>query len=198
MRVIRHVVLAVALMGLSGCIPVFLHAGYTSNDVVVESRLEGTWVQPEKGSAPIGNDTLTFRPDKDRAWRVVLRNGGTDPDSLIFLGHVFRSGAATLVDLEPHPSNVVYAFYVPAHAFLRVRFSGDTLFWGVLDEAWTHAAARRHGIGCSVDSVEVTGGLDAVFTCGTPTVRRLLAAAVADPQAFPMEPFLRLGEGAGR
>ena len=81
MRVIRHVVLAVVVMGLSGCIPVFLHPGYTSNEVVVESRLEGTWAQPGNERAASLNDTLTFRPDKDRAWRVVLRNGGTDPDS---------------------------------------------------------------------------------------------------------------------
>lgn len=198
MRVIRCVVLAVVLPCLSGCIPVFLHAGYTANEVVAESGLAGAWTQPGETSTPFGTDTLTFRPEKDRAWRVILHNGGTDPDSLVFLGHAFRCGTATLVDLEPHPANVVYAFYVPAHAFLRVRFSGDTLFWGVLDEAWTRTAAQRRGIRCPVDSVEVTGDLEAVYTCGTPTVRRLLAAAVADPEAFRMEPMLRMGGGAER
>jgi hypothetical protein len=198
MHVVRHVLLAAALLGLSGCIPVFLHAGYTANEVVAESGLEGMWAEPGEEIDRSTSDTLTFRPDEDRAWRVVLRNAEFDEDSLVFLGHAFRSGAATLVDLEPHPANVVYAFYVPAHVFVRVRFSGDTLFWGVLDEAWTQAAARRPGIGCPVDSVERSGGADEVFTCGTPTVRRLLAAAVTDPKAFPMKPMLRLAGGAGR
>jgi hypothetical protein len=193
MRIVRPVVLLAALLGLSGCMPLFLHAGYTAKDLVAVDRLAGTWSQPGTGGGSLsGNDTLTFRPESDTSWRVVFRGGGQDPESLVFLGHTFRAGVATLVDLEPHPSNTVSAFYVPAHVFSRVSFIGDTLIWGALDVDWAVAASRRGAIDCPVDTVAAGGDKNLVFTCGTPAVRRLLVAAAANPKAFSNETMVRI------
>lgn len=198
MRAIRCLAMVVGLLGVPGCIPMFLHAGYTANEVVVDHRLVGTWIDPVAGGIT-RRDTIAFRLEGRDGYRVTYLQRGDDPDSLVFLGHLFRVGELMLVDLEPHPANQVSAFYLPAHSFWRVAFVGDTLVRGGLDQEWVVAAARRGGQSCPADTVGAGGSDDVVFTCRTPAVRRLLAEAAADPGAFTTdEPLVRMGAGAKR
>ncbi len=199
MRWIRCCVLSFVPLCLCGCIPLFLHAGYSGKDVVVDNRLVGTWAEPGTPGSLLGPDTVSFQIEPPDGYRVTYRQTGGHPDSLVFLGHLFRIGSVTLLDLQPHASNVVSAFYVPVHTYWRIECSGDTLGRGSFKLESAIAAAKRAAGQCPVDTITGPGSSDVVFTCDDAGVRRLLTAAVADSSALAIEGVMvRMGVGKPR
>jgi hypothetical protein len=187
--------LAAAVLGNSGCYVASLYPFYTSEDVVFDAGLLGTWVGDDD------DERLTISRATDQAdsyaievldieWIGLGRSGPTVTSA--FIGRLFRLGDALFMDAFPAPSATCHtglgwnALRAGMHFLVRVSRDGDTLRMQVLDpdkvDALVQAPPHAHLLydGGTSDRPGGPGDANLVLTAPTAEIQAFLRRHLDD------------------
>ena len=140
----RLKVVAVALALSTGCIPLSLNPLYRDKDVVFEQWLVGVWRGEES--------RYVFERGEEGAYRLTMSEVDGSKDAVMrFKAHLLRLGKYTFLDLassetmddfeEATDSMESWGFLqVPAHVFVRLKRTDDTLGLAILNQDWLKEA----------------------------------------------------------
>lgn len=164
MKVRNLLVCLGAAVLLSACIP-SVNPFYTSKDVIQDSRLLGTWADPDNGS-----NTWSFETKGTNAYTLKVTEGdgkaGTFTAVLFNLkGHTFLDTIPDKVDLKDDQAGMVGMSLIRGHLIIRVRELSPQLKIDFCDWDWLkdyiqqHPQALAHrGGGGDDDPIVLTAG----------------------------------------
>ncbi len=131
----RMFLLATVLAGLflnTGCTTLLsLHPAVTAADAVVNPALAGAW------GTESGGDYFIVQAGEDKTYQITAVS---DKSVWKFTGRLVRIEGAEILDLVAQGDE---PFRVPAHFFVRVWPSANTLEWAFLDSDWVKAEAAK-------------------------------------------------------
>ncbi|MGO4882065.1 MAG: hypothetical protein ACLP59_14730 [Bryobacteraceae bacterium] len=156
---------------LTGCAPaVSIHPFYTSQDLVSDPSLEGTWADQD-------DDVWRIQKADDGYNATVFHTGGT-PDSEAFNIHLLRLKDIEFVDAvsQSNPS-----LAVSGHFIAKVSLRGDRMLVNVLDDDWLKKAAQS-GIAPQSIVGEENGRI--ILTASSADLRRFVVQHAADADAW--------------
>lgn len=165
---------ALALLGLAllaGCITQSIHPLHSSDTVVFDERLLGSWTDDDA--------VWTFTADGAGGYRLEHR----DDDGLVVAeAQLVRLGETLFLDLQarelPAGASELYsALQLPLHTLFRVDELGESLKTSVFNPRWLeeHLAADPAAIAHTVADGRV------VFTAGTEELQRFFHAHATTP-----------------
>jgi hypothetical protein len=168
------VFLSIALLFVTGCVP-SLHPLYgPNNKLVIDSRLDGTWINES------GNESWDFHQADDSTYELLYAQ---DESAAHFVARLVILDGKLFMDTYPDEEidNDFYKLHlVPAHVFGRVWIEGDSLKMNMLDGEWLDSM---------IDSEELTIAHEAieegtVLTASTDDLQKLVIKYADDPEAF--------------
>jgi hypothetical protein len=170
-------VLALAVL-LNGCTVRSLNPLYTEKDVAFEPGLLGTWEQDT-------NEMFAMKwicqKAGENAYRIVWRRVDEEPKNAeaeyTLEGHLVKLSGHVFLDLEPACDD---PFAVPAHVFVKIQLSGDTLRTAILDPLWVNKAADRMTLG--LGHLRIGGNV--VLTAPTNELQDFFAQNAGDESVF--------------
>ena len=134
---------------MTGCTVRSLNPLYTDKDVVFEPALLGTWA--EQGDA---SSNWTIQKSGENGYRLVSSEGMKTLE-----GRLVKLSGRLFLDVTPKDGDD--SFEIPAHLFVKVELSGDTLRTAMLDADWVDKTADLKALGLSYirigDKVVLTG-----------------------------------------
>jgi hypothetical protein len=127
------VLLALAVVGLQGCIVKSVHQFYTDKDVILQQSLEGTWQDLENQEWTIHKNPF------GKNYELHCSKNGRD---VALLGTLFTLGGNTYIDIIPIQDNseevLVFDLHmVPTHSIAKVSIVNDdevNIYW--FNEEW--------------------------------------------------------------
>ena len=182
------VVLACALL-LTSCEPqLSLRSLYTSDDVVFDPNLIGSWVMSEQKDSSefaqmdfvkVGADgyAITFMIKDSPA--AQLAKVSFDAHLVKLHGRLFIDVVQTAVELDGKPSE--RQITIPGHMFGRISIDGNTLRMSFLDDEWMGRAIAAGAV--SIDS-EDEDHQPRVLTATTAELQKFVVDHADDDQAF--------------
>lgn len=176
-----RVLLALTLLSASACVR-SLDPFCPAEKGKPRPELNGTWFETDRVGEP--------EPGK----RVVIADGlvSTTNDAERIGGQLgvtyFQAGNVWFADSQPRemkggPDGWWLIHKADAHHLCRVDLAGDTLKLTPLDQDWLRACLNRDDP--IVDGVHMTHPGQNLFNARPAAWQKLLAAAAADPNAFP-------------
>jgi len=168
--------IAVICLIAMGCVP-SLHPLYTSEDVVFDPALVGTWIDEDQ------NETWDFSRDGDHAYTLQYTDEHGHPGT--FDVRLVQLDTLRFLDLFPvRPDTGVNDFYqlhlIGAHTFAHVRQIGPTLELATLDTDKLEALLKTQPNAIRCDTVD-----DAIIlTAPTDELRLFLPAHVTNEDIF--------------
>lgn len=183
-------VLAVACIVPAGCegdgspFVMALQPFYTQPDLVVDSRLNGSWTDED------GDLTLWFEQGKQKGAEgeynlVVMEKDDQQELSGAFQAHVIRLGTRYFLDIYPQQSAEGSGFYnmhfIRAHSIARLEIDRDSIQLAFLDSGWLKARMQEK----NVDTPEVEVDGMPLLTGTTKEVQDLVNSNEDDDDAFP-------------
>ena len=179
MRAVRLLFgLGIAVL-LAGCVP-SLHPLYTENDLVLESKLVGTWQGTTEGSE---GETWVFKQAKEKVYDLTITCDGEPAE---FEARLVRLGGAVFMDT--YPKNLVKKFkndylqthLIPSHNFARVEVREDVLLVEMLNPAWLEELLDKDDTAIAHDSVED----ETVLTASTADLQKFFRKYADSEDAF--------------
>jgi hypothetical protein len=172
-RLLRGVVLALALPLTPGCLVVSVHPTQDRESLVFDPALLGVWQDAE--------DNAALRIERGE-WQSYRIRYDLPIESGEVTGHLSAIGKARYLDLMPAKGQDHGAFLVPVHVTLRVELDTDRLVVTGLSYDWFLEQLRKKGVpGLSVvlDDKE-----NALIVSPTSAVRSWLGRQPPDGQMF--------------
>ncbi len=190
MRFTLWLTLLAGAAGMTGCAPsVAIHPFYTSQDLVSDLPLEGTWV---------GSD--------GEVWQIKKSGDGYDVAAVLagdskgvseFTVHLLRLKEFEFVDVASKSDPEIG---VAGHLFGKIRMEGDRLYVSTIDETWL-----KHLMEAGLAPQSTTGeGQQIVLTAPTSELQKFILLHAADPAAWDDDEeglhrvIARLTRGAGK
>jgi hypothetical protein len=179
-----------ALVLLCSCEPLFsIHPYYTDKDITFDSRLLGTWFDPEEASP---QSTIEFRRVNDKgrdAYSITLVDSSKNPvESESFVahlvkldGHLFLDTVQTKISVGDHTLDT---FALPVHMLGRVSFDDEVLNLAFLDDDWVKKNLENGTISIRHDT---TDDGTPVLTAATQDLQKFALDHVNDDQAFSLD-----------
>jgi hypothetical protein len=134
MRTIRALAFLAVMIVFTGCWVLSIDPLYTSDDLVYEEGLVGSWGDPEGES----EETWTFSQNDDKSYRLVIKEEG-EPDAA-FEAHLLRLDNRLYMDLFPEEpesvSEAMLGHLIPAHSFWTVSLDSNVLALDVISAEW--------------------------------------------------------------
>ena len=159
---------------LAACVP-SLNPLYTSNQLVFDPGLEGTWVEKE------GHNTWVIRKGEDKGYEIRYTEDGVPAG---FEGQLVELGDHLFLDLYPAEPEIRNDFYkghlIRAHTFGRIRREGDRMRVAMLDPDWLEPLLARKQV--RLEHVRIED--DIVLAAPTAALQEFLLKHVTDPKAF--------------
>ena len=149
---------------MTGCAPaVAIHPLYTSQDLVSDLPLEGTWA---------GTD--------GEVWQIKKSGDGYDVAAVPtgdFRVHLLRRKDSEFVDVASKSDPEVG---VAGHLFGKIRMEGDELYVSPIDETWLKHMAETGQVPQSI----VGEGRQIVLTASTSELQKFILLHAGDPDAW--------------
>ncbi len=185
MRWTASACLFVAAAALSGCVPIPSLYGVVDGPGTPCPEVVGQWRDPADST-----NTIRFVRDSTGACTFTLPRSEV-PD-VRFAIRFERLGGRTFGDLVVNLATLtggddLSPFVLPAHLFARMEVKGDTLRMGLLDDEWVEREVRAHRVRARLEKPDG----DRVLAEGPEGLRRLLAHAAPDDDAFIVLEFVR-------
>lgn len=170
----RALVIAVAMLGVAGCLPVpSLHPLVEGDGLEVPAVL-GTW----SGS----NEVIRFERDEPGGYTMSAPESEAPAER--FTVKFTRLGGRLYADVRLEPKSLPggdrHPFLLVTHVVCRVDLAGDTLRLGALDDDWLAGAVRDGRVRARFERTRE----GVVLTETTAGLRRLLERAGPDDAAF--------------
>jgi hypothetical protein len=190
-------VLAAAVLGNSGCYVASLYPFYTSEDVIFDAGLLGTWVEEDEDEvwtisrAEDQSDAYTIEVLEHTSFSSLMNNRPKTAKST-FSVRLFRLDGMLFMDAFPAPSTTSdsglswRALRAGLHVVFRVSRDGDTLRMQALDEdkldALVQAPSHVHLLddGGTYDRPGGPGGANLVLTAPTAELQAFLRRHLDD------------------
>jgi hypothetical protein len=181
-------VLACVMM-LCSCEPeLSVHRLYTSDEVVFEPNLVGSWVaaEPDENSGIMQMDIvkagangyeITFTMQDTPTAQVAKIS--FDAHLVKLHGRLFIDVVQTALQIDGKPSERQIA--VPGHMFGKISVDGENLRMSFLDDDWVAREIKSGGL--SIDT-EDEGFQPAVLTASTAELQKFVVDHADDEQAF--------------
>jgi hypothetical protein len=181
-------VLACVMM-LCSCEPeLSVHRLYTSDEVVFEPNLVGSWVaaEPDENSGIMQMDIvkagangyeITFTMQDTPTAQVAKIS--FDAHLVKLHGRLFIDVVQTALQIDGKPSERQIA--VPGHMFGKISVDGQNLRMSFLDDDWVAREIKSGGL--SIDT-EDEGFQPAVLTASTAELQKFVVDHADDEQAF--------------
>ncbi len=174
MRGASLILLAALALLLAACVP-SLNPLYTSNELVYDPGMEGTWTEKE------GHNTWVIRKGEDKAYEIRYTEKGVPAG---FEGHLVALGDHFFLDLYPAEPGIRNDFYkghlIRAHTFGRITRNGDQMQVAMLNPDWLEPLITQKKI--SLEHARIEDGI--LLTAPTAALQELIRKHVADPKAF--------------
>jgi hypothetical protein len=129
-------VMALAVL-MTGCTVRSLYPLYTEKDVVFDPGLLGTWAEHDNTK-----DNWIFQKSDENTYRMIPSDGKT-----ILEGRLVKLGGSSFLDVTP--KDVDDGFTIPAHVFVKIQVSGDSMWTALLDPDGVAKAANSKTLGLS-------------------------------------------------
>lgn len=178
-RLLR-VLLALCIVA-PGCLVRSLQPLFTPSDLAVEPRLLGTW------RADGDDEAWTVIGSGEKTYEVICRDGNK---STYLEGRLGKVDEILFLDITPKESDD--AFSVPAHVFVRLEISGDTLRAGVLKPEWLADGLREKRVQIGHTLVRIGQEPSVVLTAPTEEIRAFLKRVVREENAFSIGEYHRV------
>jgi hypothetical protein len=134
---------------MTGCTVRSLNPLYSEKDVVFEPALLGTWAEHDDA-----DKNWTIQKSGENGYRLVSSEGMKTLE-----GRLVKLGGQLFLDVAPKDEDDT--FTIPAHLFIKIELSGDTMRTAMLNEDWVAKAAELKTLGLSYirigDKVVLTG-----------------------------------------
>ena len=155
---------------MTGCAPaVAIHPLYTSQDLVSDLPLEGTWAEKD-------GEIWQIKKSGD-GYDVAAVHTGDPIEVSKYNVHLLRLKASEFVDVASKSDPEVG---VAGHLFARVRISGDELYVSLIDETWL-----KHMVETGQAPQSTMGeGQQIVLTAPTSELQKFILVHAADPHAW--------------
>jgi hypothetical protein len=165
----RYLGLIPILSLIAGCIPLSLNPIYTSEDLVFDAGLLGTWA--------VDSGTWTFEQIGDNTYKLTIQDADTKRP-VVLSAHLVQIKSHRLLDLSiaddselPELEDMELLHLLPAHSFWYVKREGDSLSLRTFSRDWLKKRIVKGRLW--VEHVEVDDRL--VFTAKTERMQRFLA-----------------------
>jgi hypothetical protein len=182
----KRIVAVGALLGLTGCVPVYsLHPFFLEGDIVFEPALLGRWLDED-------GEWWTMRKSGEDCYELFITPPFSEVEAYPSMElTLFRLDGRYFIDFYPDQEGdckdsaevciaVLYPS-IPAHVVAQVGLEGNTLSLGFLDNEWVTARIRAGSLDIRHEKTEDAGSL---LTASTRELRNLLQQAVEDEDAF--------------
>jgi hypothetical protein len=144
MRKSLIIILALTALCMQGCIVLSVHPFYKENNVVYNKSLEGEWTDQDNNHWRIHQN-----PFKPNSYEMHVSKNGRN---VALLGHLFKLGKDTYLDLTPSEDNseevLVFDLHmIPTHSIAKVdqlTDSGVVIKW--FNEEWLRKMFTRNMI----------------------------------------------------
>jgi hypothetical protein len=155
---------------MTGCTVRSLYPLYTEKDVVFEPGLLGTWAEHDNT-----NDNWVFQKSGENSYRLISSEGKTTLE-----GRLVKLGGHLFLDVTP--KDVDSEFSIPAHVFVKIQISGDSMRTALLNPDWVAKAGDSKTLGLSFICV---GDKDkVVLTAPTKELQEFLVKHAGDEGVF--------------
>ncbi len=122
---------------LNGCAVRSLNPLYTEKDVAFDPGLLGTWTERDDADS-----NVTFQRYGKSGYRLVLSEGGKPLE-----GRLVKLSRYLFLDVTTKDGDDVFA--IPAHLFVKIELSGNTMRTAMLNPDWAEKAADLKTLGLS-------------------------------------------------
>jgi hypothetical protein len=170
MRFTLWVTLLAGVAAMTGCAPnVAIHPLYTTQDLVSDLPLEGTWTASDSQIWQIGKS--------GDGYDVVTVQTGDSAQVSKYTVHLLRLKEYEFVDVASKSDPDVG---VAGHLFGKVRMEGDVLFVSTLNESWL-----KHMVETGQAPQSTPGeGQQIILTAATSELQKFILLHAADPDAW--------------
>lgn len=171
MHFVRMFLIAAVTVAFAGCPARSIHPLFLDTDIQFDPALLGTWKS--------GDDSYTFSPSTDKAYRTVIRSLSTDDSSVytVLTGTVGRHrylDSYPYVDADEH-------HYLSVHVFTLMTLNGDTLMMASFENDWLEQQIEAKKISIP----HIKRGQEIILTATTKELQKMLRAVDGDSLAFP-------------
>jgi hypothetical protein len=181
-------VLACAMM-LCSCEPeLSVHRLYTSDDVVFEPNLVGSWVaaEPNENSGTMQMDVVKAGADGYEFTFTTQDTPTAQVEKISFNAHLVKLHGRLFIDVVQTALQIdgklsERQITVPGHMFGRISIDGENLQMSFLDDEWVAREIRSGDL--SIDS-EAEGFQPAVLTATTAELQKFVVDHADDDEAF--------------
>jgi hypothetical protein len=156
--------------GMTGCAPaVAIHPLYTTQDLVSDLPLEGTWSVKD-------GEIWQIHKSGD-GYDVAAVHTGNSIEVSKYNVHLLRLKESEFFDVISKPDPEIG---VAGHLFGKIRMEGDELYVSLIDETWL-----KHLVEAGLAPRSITGeGQQIVLTAPTSELQRFILRHAADPGAW--------------
>lgn len=171
MRFTTWLMLAAGAAILTGCAPpVSIHPLYTSQDLVADPALEGTWAEP--------NGEIWQIHKSGDGYEVNVLHAGDSPAAETYLVHLVRLNNSDFIDVT---SKSQPDLGIAGHLFGKFSLQGDECRVTVFDDAWLRRTVQA---GLAPQAVAVESSGQVILTAPTADLQRFVLLHAADPDAW--------------
>lgn len=171
---IGKVFLIVMMLFVGGCVPSLQPLYSPDTKLVIDSRLNGTWINES------GNESWDFHQTDDSTYELLYAQ---DESAAHFVARLVRLDGKLFMDTYPDEEidNDFYKLHlVPAHIFGRIWIEGDSLKMNMLDGDWLDSMLNSGEL--TIAHEEIDEGT--VLTASTEELQKLAIKYSDDPEAF--------------
>ena len=155
---------------MTGCAPtVAIHPLYTTQDLVSDLPLEGTWSEKD-------GEIWQIKKSGD-GYEVAAVHTGDPLEVSKYNVHLLRLKESEFVDVASKSDPEVG---VAGHMFAKIRMEGDDLYVAMIDETWL-----KHMVEAGQAPQSTVGeGQQIVLTAPTSALQKFILLHAADPDAW--------------
>jgi hypothetical protein len=170
MRYTLWLAVLAGVAAMTGCAPaVAIHPLYTTQNLVSDLPLEGTWSEKDGAIWQIKKS--------DDGYDVAAVRTGDSPEVSKYNVHLLRLKDSEFVDVA---SKADPELGVAGHLFAKIRMSGDELYVSPIDETWL-----KHMMEAGQAPQSTMGeNQQIVLTAPTSELQKFILLHAADPDAW--------------
>jgi hypothetical protein len=168
---------------MTGCTVRSLNPLYTEKDVVFEPGLLGTWAEDDNA-----DNNWTIQKSGQDGYRLVSSEGIKTLE-----GRMVKLGGHLFLDVTPKDGDNDFA--IPAHVFVKIELSGDTMRTAILNP---DLAEKQPGL-AALEVTHIRINDKAVLTAPTKELQSFVIRYAGDGKVFShLEDYRRTAIDLGR
>lgn len=167
----RTILIIVITVMFAGCPARSIHPLFHDTDVQFDPALVGTWIS--------GDDTYTFSPSSDKAYRTVIRSLTAD-DSSVYTVLAGAIGRHRYLDSYPYVDADEH-HYLSVHVFTLMKLIGDTLVMASFENDWLEKQLEAK----TISIPHIKRGEEIILTATTKELQKMFRTIDGNSLAFP-------------